>query len=431
MKSFNKLIILVVLIFLGICGAAFILGKVNNKDNENLYKVELNRFCQAATLYERENGTAPDSLKSLADWSKESFRYVKGFELLDKSLSDSDSMYILYANKSGLFSTFETEKNYYRIDYEKDKPAGKGLIYIVVGICFVVVVAILLVVRATIIKPFNQISDIPYELSKGNLSIPLKESKYKYFGKFIWGLDLLRENLEESRARELNLVKEKKLLLLSLSHDIKTPLSAIKLSATALGKNLYKDEAKKLETTNSINEKVDEIGRYISEIVDASNDDFTNFTVKEEEYYIEDMLNKIKEYYRDKMNLMQIDFKVNQSDNVLVYGDIDRSIEVIQNVVENAIKYGDGNKIWIDVSRENKECKIETRNTGCELEDREIPHMFDSFFRGTNVLNKPGSGLGLYICRKLVHIMEGEIFAKKEHMDNNSVMCVTVIYRIV
>ena len=66
-----------------------------------------------------------------------------------------------------------------------------------------------LYIRHNILKPYSRITTLPYELSKGNLTIPLKENKSRYFGKFLWGLDMLREKLEESKQAELELKKEK------------------------------------------------------------------------------------------------------------------------------------------------------------------------------------------------------------------------------
>lgn len=68
--------------------------------------------------------------------------------------------------------------------------------------------------------------------------------KSRFFGKFLWSLDMLREKLEADKLRRLELEKEKKTLLLSLSHDIRTPLSAIELYTQALEENLYEDEEK-------------------------------------------------------------------------------------------------------------------------------------------------------------------------------------------
>ena len=253
---------------------------------------------------------------------------------------------------------------------------------------------------------------MPYELAKGNMNMPLAENKNRFFGKFVWGMDLLRENIEENKVRELELQKERKMLLLSLSHDIKTPLSAIKLYSKELSKKLYSSEEKRDEILVNISDKVDEIEGYISEIVRASKEDFLHFEVENGEFYIKDAIEFVREYYSEKMALNQIDFSIEDYSNSLVYGDKDRLIEVIQNIVENAIKYGDGKKIWLEMSKDAEAYSIKISNTGCMLSERELPHIFDSFFRGTNVDNQKGSGLGLYICRNLMHLMEGEITAE-------------------
>ena len=78
------------------------------------------------------------------------------------------------------------------------------------------------------------------ELAKGNLSVPVKAEKSKFLGRFLWGMDMLRETLESNKEKELALQKEKKTLVLSLTHDIRTPLSAIRLYAKALARgSLY------------------------------------------------------------------------------------------------------------------------------------------------------------------------------------------------
>ena len=103
----------------------------------------------------------------------------------------------------------------------------------------VLVIAVILYIKFRILAPIERLTDVPYELSKGILTAPVKETKNHFFGRFIWGVDMLRENIEQQKKRELDLQKDNKILLLSLSHDIKTPLSAIKLYAKALSKGLY------------------------------------------------------------------------------------------------------------------------------------------------------------------------------------------------
>ena len=91
---------------------------------------------------------------------------------------------------------------------------------------------------------------------------------------------------------------------------------------------------------------------------------------------------------------------------------IQKNLWFLQNIMENAIKYGDGDRISITVDEEEN-CKlILVENTGCQLKEEELPQLFDSFYRGSNSANIAGSGLGLYICKELMHQMDGEIFAK-------------------
>ncbi|MDE6595597.1 MAG: HAMP domain-containing histidine kinase, partial [Oscillospiraceae bacterium] len=229
---------------------------------------------------------------------------------------------------------------------------------------------------------------------------------------------------EQQKKRELDLQKDKKMLLLSLSHDIKTPLSAIKLYSKALSKGLYESREKQLEIAENINAKADEIECYVSQIVTASREDFLSFDVNMEEFYLSELVTKIKEYYTEKLFLIGTEFSVYDYSDCLLNGDFDRSIEVLQNVMENAVKYGDGKSIALNFSEEEGCILITVRNSGCTLADTDLPNVFDSFWRGANAESIAGSGLGLYISRCLMRKMNGEIFAEIK----DRVMCVTAVF---
>lgn len=211
---------------------------------------------------------------------------------------------------------------------------------------------------------------------------------------------------------ELELQREKKTLLLSLSHDIKTPLSAIKLYAKALSKNLYSDVEKQIETAENINEKADEIENYVSQIISASREDFLSLEVVNGEFYLSDLIKNVSSLYFEKLPLLKTKFTVGEYRNRLLFGDFDRSVEVLQNLLENALKYGDGESVELLFPDDDEGVLISVRNSGCVLQKSDLPHIFESFWRGANAENIRGSGLGLYICRQLMHKMNGEIFAE-------------------
>ncbi len=263
-----------------------------------------------------------------------------------------------------------------------------------------------------IVEPFEKMSALAEELSKGNLSVPLPEIKNRYFGRFLWGMDMLREELEQSREKELALLKEKQTLLLSLSHDLRTPLSAIELYTRALSENLYEEEEKRKQSLEGIAKSAKEIRGYANRITEAAREEFLSLEVKPGEFYLSKVLRDMKEFYGEKLAQVHTEFKVREMVDSLVCGDPDRVTEVLQNLMENAMKYGDGKSVCIEVTEE-EECRLITiRNTGCTLPEEELTNLFDPFWRGSNSQKVEGSGLGLYICRELLHKMDGDIFAQ-------------------
>ena len=125
-----------------------------------------------------------------------------------------------------------------------------------------------------------------------------------------------------------------------------------------------------------------------------------------------DVIERLEYYYNEKLEDLAIELKVDKYSNCMLSGDPDRLSEVLQNLIENAIKYGDGDYIKIGFDSEEDMRFITVTNSGCTLTDNELPHIFDSFWRGSNTNDRPGSGLGLYICRRLMQLMNGDIFAE-------------------
>lgn len=321
----------------------------------------------------------------------------------------------------------EIDGKLYRIEYAEERSPRLPL-YINISLFGMMIVTniVLVYVYHKVLKPFRDMSNLSYELAKGNLSMPVKEEKSKLFGRFLWGMDMLREKLEETKEKELAFQKERKTLILSLSHDIKTPLSSIELYSKALSEHLYDTQERKDQALQGIARNVKEIKGYVNEIVTASREDFLNLEVRMGEYYLSEVMKATESYYQDKLSVIHTEFEVDEIPECLVRGDRNRMVEVLQNVMENAIKYGDGKRIRISFGEE-EDCKlIQIENSGCNLKKEELPNLFDSFYRGSNSAGMKGNGLGLYICKTLMRKMDGEIFAGMKE----DVFRVTIVVRI-
>ncbi|MCR5541699.1 MAG: HAMP domain-containing histidine kinase [Ruminococcus sp.] len=394
MKSFDKLIVFFVVIMIVLTASVDHILIIDRGETSGYYLVEVNRVKHRLDAGEEVSADDYTAITGICEIDAD-----------DESAFESKSEYVIC--KAG--------GRFYRIEYDDRKDSGSSKVFAAVNIAFgavtVTVLAVLLYLRSKMIKPFNRISELPYELSKGNLTDPLKEDKSRYFGKFVWGLDMLREKLESSKQKEYEHAKAEKTMILSLSHDIKTPLSSIKLYSKALARGLYTDPKKLDEVYGSIGEKADEIERYLEEIIKHSSDDFLSFEVENREYYLSQVIDGIGAFYNSKLSLNGTEFTIEDYSDCIIYGDPDRLTEVLQNIIENAIKYGDGREITVSFSDE-EDCRLVTvKNSGCELPKNELDHIFDSFWRGSNTNGKQGSGLGLYICRRLMNSMHGDIFA--------------------
>ena len=179
MKAFNKIFCAVIALSLLLLIAANIILLNDSRDNGREYRVEISRL--EAEI--REKGFESTDLSDC--------KYVTNIQKQSDNFYNAESDYIIR----------EIGGELYRFDYltnsEQDRSNVLLIVNIFIGIMLLAAIAVLLFIRQKILVPFEEISDVPYQLSKGNLSVPLKESRSRFFGKFVWGLDMLRETLEQ------------------------------------------------------------------------------------------------------------------------------------------------------------------------------------------------------------------------------------------
>lgn len=387
MKAFRRLCIVVTTVFLLLTAVLNLFLMRTKNSDESIYRVEAKRLA--------------DEIEETGEFALEKYPHITGV-FTGGELYRSDEHYLI----------IEAGETLYRVEYT----VGIGqhsvaVINCVFGALFLLTASLLYYIWGHIIVPFGRLNDVPQELARGNLAVPIPEEKSRFFGKFTWGINLLRESIEEGRKKEITMQRDKKLLLLSLSHDIKTPLSVIKLNAKALAKGLYKDEEKRRIAAESINTHADEIERFVSEITKAASNDFMSFEVTQGEAFLSVIITRINARYAPQLAMSGTEFVIQKYDDCILSCDPDRLAECLQNLIENAIKYGDGRRIEISCDKMDGCELITVSNTGCTLEAKELPQIFESFQRGNNADKVQGNGLGLFICKRVMSLMDGEVFA--------------------
>ncbi len=402
MRAWRRLCIAAIVIFLALAAVLNAVLVRRSRTAGGEYRVEAKRLA--------------DEITETGSYDLEKYPHLTGV-FSGEDLYKSDESYVI----------IEAGGTLYRVEYE---PEGQSRLLIavncVLGALFLLMCGIMAFIRRNIIKPFGRLNNVPKELARGNLAVPISEEKSRFFGKFTWGVNLLREKIESDRQRELSMQRDKKLLLLSLSHDIKTPLSAIKLNAKALAKGIYTDEEKRRAAAESINTRADEIERFVSEITKAASEDFMTFEVTQGEVFLSAVISKISARYTPQLSLTGTEFEIGSYGDCILSCDPDRLAECLQNLVENAIKYGDGRRIALSFDKIDGCQLITVTNTGCTLEQKELPQIFASFHRGSNADNIKGNGLGLFICKRLMNLMGGEVYAEI----NGGCFCASLVVKL-
>ncbi len=390
MNTFRRMCIFIIAVLLAAFFGVNIYINRHIDEAEGEYRVEAKRIAEEI----EEKGEADLS----------NYHHITGV-----FREDGDELY----HTNNPYLIIEASGELYRVEYKSAHDNGwiKKTINGIFLTLAVLLALLMYYLWKHIVLPFGRINKVPQELAKGNLAVPIPEEKSRFFGRFTWGINLLRENIEEGRKRELSVQRDKKLLLLSLSHDIKTPLSAIKLNAQALSRGLYRDEAKRREAAESINKRADEIETLMGQITHAASEDFMEFNVVQGEEFLSRIIERISARYSVQLADAGTEFVIGEYSDRLLACDADRLAECIQNLIENAMKYGDGCRISIDFDIVDGCELITVSNTGCTLEATELTQIFESFHRGSNSDKIQGSGLGLYICRKLMGLMGGDVYA--------------------
>lgn len=304
---------------------------------------------------------------------------------------------------------------YVKFRYELPNPLlTQSLCLLMIGYSMLelFILVFILWVRRQYLQPLDQLQAVPQKLSQRHYYQPITQQKHSPFNPFLLSVSQLQDDLQVAEKRRLELEKQKKQMILTISHDIKTPLHMIQLYSLAIAEDIYEQIADKNKAAIQIHEKTKEIESFIDAIVKTSREDILDIQVHMQEFYLADFMKRITEIYEEQCRLRRMELSIGAYENSLIKGDIDRLQEVMENLFMNAFKYGDGRRIEITFYEEEYHLMIRFFSTGESVSAQEYHHLFDSFFRGANAQGKSGSGLGLYICKEIMRKMEGDIFCE-------------------
>lgn len=311
------------------------------------------------------------------------------------------------------------------------------LMWLFVGLNVITVVIILIYVYIRILKPFENLKEYASDISKGNLDTPLKAEKGNYFGDFTWAFDNMRKEIVKSRNAEKTAIENNKTVVATLSHDIKTPVASIRAYAEAFEANMDSTPEKRQKYLGILMQKCDEVTTLTNDLFIHSISEMDRLEINKEKLDIVSfMKNEIRELFADEEAEISIPESLSEaSEGLFISADRKRLLQIIENLKNNADKYAK-TKVSIsmdierfdnadttdnagDTDKSDNKVIIHFRDYGPGIPEEEIPFITGKFYRGKNVGNENGSGLGLYIVKELMEKMNGELklFNKNPGLD--------------
>lgn len=392
-----------VIIFIGIIGCFRI---INTSNQQPIDMISLNSIAKQAA----RNWTHLEQLK------EEAFPYEYvifdplGEMIFSNSNREIDSIESAIRERQSCVNIIEEGKFLGTVvvitnSTESMQHQKKQLVKVILGIALLQGILILIYTIKTyakVLRPFKKLQDFAQEVARGNLDIPLEMDNGNVFGSFTESFDMMREELKLARKKEYEANESKKEFIASLSHDIKTPVTGIKLISELLALQIEKPELK--EKVNTIYHKAEQINELVTELFESTLEELGELKVEPKDEYAVALSKLFKE--------MDYEGVIIQGDipECMIYMDLARMRQIISNIVSNSYKYA-GTPIHVTYTSRAGYLQVDIKDCGRGVPADELPLIFNKFYRSKeeSIQKKVGAGLGLYISKTLIEKMGGEI----------------------
>lgn len=274
-------------------------------------------------------------------------------------------------------------------------------------------------IYSSIVRPVNRLKLATANIKEGNLDFTMPKVPSNEIGEVCSDFEEMRLILKETSEAKIKSDVEEKELIRNISHDLKTPLTAIKGYAMGLIDGVADTPEKQQKYIRTIYSKANDMDKLIDELTIYSRLDNNRVPYTFVRINVSDYFNDCSEEIG--MELEADDFKLNYNDHlkepVYVNLDPEQIKRVVNNIVSNSVKYKAENRpgvISIDLYDDGDYVHLVFRDNGKGIAAKDIERIFERFYRTDDSRNSKqgGSGIGLAIVKKIVEDHKGKIWAE-------------------
>lgn len=269
----------------------------------------------------------------------------------------------------------------------------------------------------SVATPLVKLRKATQNIKEGNLDFVLDVEGTDEFSELCRDFEEMRRRLKESAEEKIILDKENKELISNISHDLKTPITAVKGYVEGIMDGVADTPEKMDRYVRTIYNKTNEMDHLINELTFYSKIDTNRIPYTFSKLNVEDYFSDCAEEIGLELETRGIQlYYANYVDrNVRVIADGEQIRRVIHNIIGNAIKYMDKQKgvIQIRVKDVGDFVQVEIEDNGKGIASKDLAFIFDRFYRTDVSRNssKGGSGIGLSIVRKIMEDHGGKVWA--------------------
>lgn len=271
--------------------------------------------------------------------------------------------------------------------------------------------------QKSIMRPLRKITEATKKITEGDLNFTLERTGNDEFGDLCEDFENMRKRLKESTEETIRNEEESKELISNISHDLKTPITAIKGYAEGIIDGVADTPEKREKYIRTIYNKANDMDKLIGELTLYSKIDTNripyNFNKVNVDEYFADCVEEIAVELESK-NITLNYFNYVDKETIII-ADSEQLKRVINNIISNSVKYI-GNKkgaLNIRINDEIDFIHVEIEDNGKGINQKDLPYIFDRFYRtdDSRNSNQGGSGIGLAIVKKIIEVHGGRIWA--------------------
>ena len=320
---------------------------------------------------------------------------------------NSDSSEIVYDISMGVSANSKTQV----------KLIARDLLFTATVILVFTALSIGLWIYRSIATPLVKLKKATQNIKEGNLDFVLDVEGNDEFSELCQDFEEMRKRLRESAEEKIILDKENKELISNISHDLKTPITAVKGYVEGIMDGVADTPEKMDRYVKTIYNKTNEMDHLINELTFYSKIDTNRIPYTFSKLNVEDYFSDCAEEVGLELETRGIELVYANyvESGVQVIADGEQIRRVIHNLISNAIKYMDKPKgiIQIRIKDVGDFIQVEIEDNGKGIADKDIVYIFDRFYRTDVSRNssKGGSGIGLSIVKKILEDHGGKVWA--------------------